>query len=318
MPIQPHPLVTCAIPLYRSERFLGHIIENLENLDYPNLEIIISDQHCHDHALDLLRCRYGRDPRFRFFASKDELDWVANFNFLLGKGTGKYFRWMPHDDSYPKCNLKEMVDYLEQNPDTVLVFGPTQTIDIEGNPKWRQKQPEPCRNPPWTFDIPVLFNFDRYFIGAFKGLYRRQPVEKLNLFITPTYALQYSERCWLFAMSFLGKFHFMETYQYLKRKYPESTHARWRPGVLNIFSQHVTMLGYLWRLESGWRKRVVGGTFIFLLTCRKMVMAVLPAEDLNRKDSRINTIPSRWRKSLTVLIRRLVNEQTIDDQRGQT
>ena len=40
------PLVTVGIPLYRSARFLPSIIENLEALDYSNMEILISDRHC--------------------------------------------------------------------------------------------------------------------------------------------------------------------------------------------------------------------------------------------------------------------------------
>jgi glycosyltransferase involved in cell wall biosynthesis len=302
---QTPPLVTLGIPLFRSKRFLAHIIENLENLDYPNLEIIISDRHCHDDALALLEARYGKDPRFRFFAGSDERDWVANFNFLLAKGSGKYFRWMPHDDSYPVCNLREMVNHLERTADTVIIFGPTQTIDLEGRARWIQTEPRPGANPAWTFDIPLLFNFDDYFNGAFKGLFRRQAVAANNLSIQPTYRLQYSERCWLFAMSLLGKFHFMESYQYLKRVYPDSTHAQWRPSVRNIFSQFVTMHRYLWRLERGWRRRLLGSACLLLLTCRKMLLTALPAGTNSIAGDRANRIPERSRERLSHWVRRL-------------
>ena len=43
-----HPLVSVGFPLYRSRRFLDNIVENLEAIDYPNLEMLVSDRHLHD------------------------------------------------------------------------------------------------------------------------------------------------------------------------------------------------------------------------------------------------------------------------------
>jgi hypothetical protein len=150
-----------------------------------------------------------------------------------------------------------------------------------------------------------LFNFDDYFNGAFKGLFRRQLVDRHRLFIEPTWQLQYSERCWLFAMSLLGKFHFMESYQYLKRVYPGSTHAQWRPDMLNIFSQFVTMQQYLWRLEPRWRRRLLGSACLLLLTCRKMWVAALPVGAGSGAGDRVNRLPEHSRQRLASWVRRL-------------
>lgn len=234
-----YPLVSVAIPLSRSGQFLDSIIANLAKLEYPNLEILISDRHGYDSTIEILSERYRGDCRFKFYQATDELDWVAHFNFLLGQGSGKYFRWMPHDDSFPDCNLSEMVDYLERHTDTVIVWGSTQLVGLEGNHLRIQSEPRPSANPPWTFDISVLFNFDDYCNGAFKGLFRREVVESFRLFNKPTHQLQYSERCWIFAMSLVGRFYFMpgSGYQYQKRLYSSSTHRQWKPEISNSFSQ---------------------------------------------------------------------------------
>ena len=223
---------------------------------------------------------------------------------------------MPHDDSYPRCNLSEMVEFLEQDPNTAIVWGPTQTISMDGEIKWIQREPNPAANPHWSFDIPILFNFDNYCNGALKGLFRRDLVVQHDLYIQPTYALQYSERCWLFAMSLLGKFHFMQSYQYQKRVYSSSTHAQWRPNIFNIFSQYLVMQEYLWRLSSGWRRILVGCVFLFILTCRKMLLVVMPADSVASRKSRINHIPSSWRTKMTIWIRRLVQEPHIENCRN--
>lgn len=39
------PLVTVAIPLCRSRTHLSNVIDNIERLAYPHLDIVISDRH---------------------------------------------------------------------------------------------------------------------------------------------------------------------------------------------------------------------------------------------------------------------------------
>ena len=55
------PLVTLAIPLYRSFRFLDVISENIRNADYPNLEILVGDRHLADDTVEQLRVRCAGD-----------------------------------------------------------------------------------------------------------------------------------------------------------------------------------------------------------------------------------------------------------------
>jgi len=60
------PRVTVAIPLHRSLRFVGNIVRNVRALSYGNVEIIISDRHCADRALDELYALFHADRRFTF------------------------------------------------------------------------------------------------------------------------------------------------------------------------------------------------------------------------------------------------------------
>lgn len=85
------PLVTLALPLYKSNRFLEIIIENLETLTYANLEIIISDRHCADNSIEILKARFAQDARFCFLSAHDEITWIEHFNVLLHTARGKYF-----------------------------------------------------------------------------------------------------------------------------------------------------------------------------------------------------------------------------------
>ncbi len=103
------PLVSVGIPLYKSRGFLSNIIENVEAVAYRNIEIIISDRHGEDDAIEALRRRFGHDSRVRFIKRHDRIDWVDHYNALLRQFTGKYFLWMPHDDIYPADYIDELV-----------------------------------------------------------------------------------------------------------------------------------------------------------------------------------------------------------------
>jgi hypothetical protein len=205
-----------------------------------------------------------------------------------------------------------MVNYLEQHHDTVLVYGPTQPIDEDGNPLGKAHSPRPEPNPAWTFDIPVLFNFDDYCNGALKGLFRRQVVRRFNLVISPVLELQYSERCWLFAMSLIGRFHFIDDYRYEKRLYPTSTHAQWVPTRKNQLGQWFTMNRYLWRLPNPIRRKLTGLLFLTILTGRKLwVLGLYPRIDGARR-ARLLKLSPAWRGRLARWISRLAGDN--DDQ----
>ena len=62
------PLISVALPLYRSRRFLDIIVENLDTIAYPHLEILVSDRHCADDTIDVLEQRYCSDAAFSLFA----------------------------------------------------------------------------------------------------------------------------------------------------------------------------------------------------------------------------------------------------------
>ena len=81
-------LVSVGIPLYRSHPFLDSLRANCAALAAEdNVEVIISDRHGLDDAIDVLRSEWGHDPRFRFLAADDRLNWIEHMNLLLRAAT---------------------------------------------------------------------------------------------------------------------------------------------------------------------------------------------------------------------------------------
>lgn len=127
------PLVTVAIPLHRSKPFLHGLHGNCEALAAEDdMEIIVSDRHGLDDAINILESQWRSDPRFRFFKAKDSLNWVEHMNFLLAEARGRYFRWLPHDDLAPAGCLRPLVERLECDPRVTLAYAPPRAIDAAG------------------------------------------------------------------------------------------------------------------------------------------------------------------------------------------
>lgn len=248
-PIQPK--VTVSIPLFRSARFIDTIIANIEAINMPDVEVLISDRHCLDDTIDRLAKHYADEPRVRCIRQKDELDWVGNLNALLQGAQGEYWRYLPHDDISPPGSLEALVSALETNADAILAYGPTRAIDGEGRPfpKYDQRSPHPEEaQESWNFGLVLQMFWKPYFAGAFKGLIRRKTVMEKNLLIHSTTNQVLPDRCWLFALCLLGRYVFVPEATYVKRYYEGSVHSHWEKTGRSFLNAAHAMSRYLYDL----------------------------------------------------------------------
>ena len=235
-----------AIPLFRSARFVDNVSANIEALP-ADVEILVSDRHGHDDSIDQLERRHGHDPRLRFLRRFDGKTWVDHISDLLWEARGEFWRLMPHDDFSSREALEALADCLEAHPDTLLAYGPTTAVDLEGNrlPERDHLDPHPIHNDaPWHLGL-ILDSFSRgHFNGAFKGLVRRATLVERGLRIRPTRDNEYAERMWLAALGLVGRFRFVPDAPFVKRFHPYSAHAQWRRSAAHELSGHRVFLGY--------------------------------------------------------------------------
>jgi len=91
------PLVSIGMPTYnRADGFLPQALESALAQDYPNVEIIVSDNASTDGTEDLIRSR--GDPRLRFFRHAESIGAIKNFNFCVEQANGDYFLLLHDDD----------------------------------------------------------------------------------------------------------------------------------------------------------------------------------------------------------------------------
>ena len=222
------PLATVAIPLYKSRPFVDTIIKNVLSCDYPNTEFIISDRHCLDDAIPVLREKLA-GCNIRFLEATDRLSWVEHYNFLLREGRGKYFMWMPHDDWFEAKYVSKLVAGLEKNPDAILAFGHLDCHNTE----------RPKRLPAMDQLLANLVGEDRVAVAlrilvscsgwvAFRGIFRRDVVVDKQLFIKQPKFTHAADLYWTFATALCAPWDYHPDCRCEKLFYPQSTSAQWR------------------------------------------------------------------------------------------
>ncbi len=264
MPTQDAPLVSVAVPLCRSKRFVSNIRRNLEAIDYPNLEIIVSDRHCADDAVVLLQEDF-RGDRFRFIQRRDGINWVEHCNSLLRIASGTYFLWMLHDDVYPSDYISRLVSSLEERRDAILAFGRMVAIDLDGRPlpHIRFTSPPIPNKGPWTFGASVRL----LYWGAgipFRGVFRRDVVTRSGLYLPSTYGTAAADQLWVFALSLKGRICFVPECSCQKRCYRGSTSDGFAFGIRYALSCFVVSRAYLHDLCSSRRDVLLGTLAVFV------------------------------------------------------
>jgi hypothetical protein len=204
------PLLTLLFPLYRSKQFIDNLTSHFDQITNPRFNIIVSDRHCYDDCLELLRIKYGHDPRFSFHAATDGIRWVDHYNYLIQQVTGKYFSFVPHDDKYSPEYFDVLVNELEEKSSAVMAFS---QMFVAGENDWQPDYTifrKKYRYPFYSSEyIQLLYS---NIIGvAFRGVFRTATVLPERLLIKEdTMVTMFQDYYWIFALLERGDFVYTE------------------------------------------------------------------------------------------------------------
>lgn len=127
------PLVSIGLPVYNEAGFIEHSLLALLDQDYPNLEIIISDNGSSDETNEIVEKLCSTDKRAQLHHFDENQGANANFRFVLKRATGKYFMWASGHDLWSSNLVSECVNLLEAHPDATIAFGTPEWVDIQGS-----------------------------------------------------------------------------------------------------------------------------------------------------------------------------------------
>ena len=124
------PLISIGIPVKNgfAKRYIGENFSHSKNdinlekalnsilkQSYKNIEIIISNNGSSDETNLFLEKICKTDNRIKVYNQQPEILPLANFQFVLNKSSGKYFKWNAADDMISEDYIEENVKFLENN-----------------------------------------------------------------------------------------------------------------------------------------------------------------------------------------------------------
>lgn len=115
------PLVTVVIPVFnQKEDFLRQCIESVLCQDYPNLEVIVSDNHSDNGSGDVIHS-YA-DPRLRVIRPPRHLPMVQHWAFAASHARGDYLSMMGSDDWAEPGWLTTIMPELASRPTASFAY----------------------------------------------------------------------------------------------------------------------------------------------------------------------------------------------------
>ena len=125
------PMVSICIPVYNGENYLEEALDSIENQNYKNFEIIISDDNSNDNSLKIIE-EYKLRSKFNVRLFHHNPSGIgANWNNCIKNSNGKYIKFLFQDDILHEDCILKMVDFLEKEISIGLVACQREFI-IEG------------------------------------------------------------------------------------------------------------------------------------------------------------------------------------------
>ncbi len=126
------PLVTIGMPIYNEERFLERSLASLLAQDYPNIQVLISDNASTDRTGEIAKRVAMSDPRLQYACVVENVGVASNFRRVLDAAEGKYFMWAAGHDEWSEDLISASVATLESNDDASIAFATSYWINEVG------------------------------------------------------------------------------------------------------------------------------------------------------------------------------------------
>jgi glycosyltransferase involved in cell wall biosynthesis len=126
------PLVSIGVPTCERALLLERALKSLVAQDYPNIEIIVSDNASRDETPEICERILSKCPFVRYSRNYGRTPALENFRLVLLLSTGKYFMWAADDDLWEPNFVSTLVSCLESDQDTVMIAAEAQYMTRDG------------------------------------------------------------------------------------------------------------------------------------------------------------------------------------------
>lgn len=156
------PVVSIICLCYNHEAFVNEALRSIENLTYPNLEVLVADDFSTDHSVELLKKWQLKMPEWKFNFNEKNLGNCRTFNQLLKQSTGEFVLDFATDDVLESTALEAWVTRLSENPNAAFSYADAwlfeKSIDnrrLFSASNQQKKRPE-GKILPYLFGLPFI------------------------------------------------------------------------------------------------------------------------------------------------------------------
>lgn len=124
-------LVTIGLPIYKRLEHLPRILSMVREQDYPNIELLVSDNGMNSTAVPEIVSRQFLRP-FKFRQNPSIADMPTHWNQIIAAASGKYFMMLCDDDEISPNFVSELVSVLEHYPEASFAISKQESINESG------------------------------------------------------------------------------------------------------------------------------------------------------------------------------------------
>lgn len=152
--------VSVAITAYNQANYIGQAVESVLSQDYPNLEVVVSDNASTDDIESVIE-RFRSDPRFKYFRNETNLGMIGNFHRALYEySTGDYALHLDGDDYLTDDHYIGDAMKLIEREGLVMVFSRYRSLYERNQALIEDKV---------NSDLPETMDGNWLFLNYFKG-----------------------------------------------------------------------------------------------------------------------------------------------------
>ena len=116
------PLVTIAIAVYNTEKYLSDCMDSVVNQTYQNLEIICVNDCSTDKSLEILEEYASKDSRVKIITNEKNSGLGVTRNVGLDTAHGEYILFMDSDDWLDQTTCEKLFKKADENKADVVFY----------------------------------------------------------------------------------------------------------------------------------------------------------------------------------------------------
>lgn len=252
--------VTIGIPIYKRLEYLPNVLDVVAAQDYPNIDLLISDNGMNGAVVRDLVGKLYRKP-YRFRQNLETVNMSTHFSQLIENGLGDYFVVLADDDEISSNYISDLVTLLERRPEASVALSVQESIDAVGNLISRSKDtvPEVLSGPDF---IRAAWVTRKYGFGSF-STYMARREKLLAVGGYPDFWVAQGDEDALIVKMCLDNYITFSTRSTFRKRYEETTDQHSMPisdlakglrDFISFFDTDPTILKYAVANSSEWRE----------------------------------------------------------------